>query len=99
MFLRVWQYDVVAGCEADFERIYGSDGEWARLFANSDGFVGTELLTRLGEPRGYLTVDRFLSASAWDRFLAENRHQYDALDRQAAGLTRTEQELAAVEDV
>lgn len=35
MLVRVWEYEVVAARAAEFERLYGSTGAWARLFASS----------------------------------------------------------------
>lgn len=94
MFVRVWQYDVAEGLEADFERVYGSDGDWARLFAASGGYLGTELFRCVGEPGRYLTVDRFTSSNAWRQFLTEHGPTYAELDHQVAGLTLHEEELA-----
>lgn len=94
MLVRVWQYDVVPGAEAEFEREYGRDGSWARLFAAEPGYLDTELFRSVGIPRRYLTVDRFSDAGAWDRFLARHRGAYDALDARCAGLTSAEVELA-----
>jgi hypothetical protein len=94
VFLRVWQYDVADGRVADFERIYAADGDWARLFAASDGYLGTELFKRMGMPGRYMTVDRFTSPAAWRRFLAEHGAAYAKLDRATEGITLSELELA-----
>ena len=94
VFTRVWQYEVVEGREAEFERVYAGDGAWARLFARSEGFLGTELFRSLSEPRGYLTVDRFTSADAFRRLLEQYAASYAELDRQAEALTLSEQEIA-----
>lgn len=37
MLVRVWEYEVAPGCEAEFEQLYGSTGAWAQLFARSAG--------------------------------------------------------------
>ena len=97
MFLRVWQYDVAEGFTPEFERVYAAEGDWARLFAVSDGFLGTELFRRIGEPGRYLTVDRFTSSEAWRGFLAEHGAAYAELDGRTEGLTLDEQELASAE--
>lgn len=94
VFLRVWQYDVAVGREVDFERIDAADGDWARLFAASDGNLGTELYRCLGEPRRYITFDRFTSPEAWRRFVVEHGAEYAALDHTAEEITLSEQELA-----
>lgn len=94
MFVRVWQYEVVEGREAEFERMYAGDGAWARLFAASEGFLGTELFRSLSEPRGYLTVDRFTTAAAFRTLLEQHAVSYAELDTQAEGLTVSEHEVA-----
>ncbi|HEX6578643.1 MAG TPA: antibiotic biosynthesis monooxygenase [Jiangellaceae bacterium] len=93
MKIRVWRYDVRAGSMADFERIYGRDGAWARLFSRAEGYIGTELYQAVDRPDRYLTVDAFTDDAAWQRFLLEHRVAYDDLDRQSSALTVAEQEL------
>jgi len=39
----VWEFHVRAGRETEFEAVYGATGDWARLFARSPDFIGTEL--------------------------------------------------------
>jgi heme-degrading monooxygenase HmoA len=97
-FLRVWQYDVAEGREAEFERMYAGDGPWARLFAHSDGFLGTELFRNVDAPRQYVTVDRFTSVEAWTRFSELYAAEYSELDRRGEGLTVSEREIATAGD-
>ncbi|MGH8825720.1 MAG: antibiotic biosynthesis monooxygenase family protein [Jiangellaceae bacterium] len=93
MKLRVWRYEVHAGSVADFERFYGQDGAWARLFALADGYVGTELYRAVSRPGRYLTVDTFADDASWQRFLLEHRAAYEELDARTSDLTLQEQEL------
>ena len=95
--VRVWEYDVPEPARADFERVYGADGDWARLFASAEGFLGTELFASLSDPGRYLTVDRFTSRAAWDAFLTEQGQAYRALDAATCALTTDERELSAGE--
>lgn len=94
VLVRVWEYDVPEPARADFERVYGADGDWARLFAESEGFVGTELFASASVPGRYLTVDRFTDEEAWHAFLTEHRGAYERLDAACEGLTESERELA-----
>ena len=80
MFVRIWQYDVAEDRERDFERIYAANGDWATLFAGSDGYLGTELYRCIGTAGRYITVDRFSSAEAWHRLLATHGPRYVELD-------------------
>jgi len=90
----VWEYDVPEPARADFERVYGADGDWARLFSASEGFLGTELFASASVPGRYLTVDRFTDEAAWHAFLAEHREAYERLDAASERLTESERELA-----
>jgi len=93
MLIRVWEYDVPEAARVEFEKTYGPDGDWARLFASSDGFRGTELFASLSEPGRYLTVDRFTDEIAWRAFLSEHSETYDRLDAACEALTSSEREL------
>ena len=93
MLVRVWQYEVVLGAEAEFERVYGGGGDWAKLFGESVGYLGTGLFRDVEQPGRYLTVDRFSGVDVWQQFLRAHREEYDALDARASRLTRSQIEL------
>ncbi len=61
---------------AEFERVYGPNGEWAAFFRRGRGFVGTELLRDVESAGRYLVVDRWESADAYNAFVAEHRDEY-----------------------
>ena len=86
----VWEYQVRAGREAELERTYGPDGDWARLFARGEGYLGTELLRDERTPGRYLTIDRWVSPEAWRRFYRLRREEYEALDFRCEQLTERE---------
>jgi heme-degrading monooxygenase HmoA len=61
---------------AQFEAVYGPEGEWAQFFTGARGYIGTELLRDV-EARGrYLVVDRWESSDAYNAFVAERRDEY-----------------------
>lgn len=89
MFLIIWAFTARPGRETEFERIYASDGDWSRLFARSPDYHGSELL-RHAAGQGYLTIDRWSSAAAFDEFKTRWQPEYEALDRFCEGLTERE---------
>jgi heme-degrading monooxygenase HmoA len=93
----LWSFEVAAAQAADFERVYGADGEWARLFARSPEYRGTELLHDALRPGRYLTIDRWTSAAAYESFKQQWKAEYDALDRRCESLTASETPLGAFE--
>jgi heme-degrading monooxygenase HmoA len=76
---------------AEFERVYGPDGEWAEFFRQGRGFVGTELLRDVEAPGRYLVIDRWESADAYNAFVAERREEY--IERVDATRFRYDSEL------
>lgn len=92
-FARLWEFAVEPARQAEFERHYGPDGSWARLFREAPGFLGTELLVDRSNPRRYVTIDRWQSPDHWRAFHAQFAAEYEALDRHCAGLTTRESSL------
>ena len=93
MHVVAWSYRVVAGCEPAFEALYGGDGGWSRLFAQSRAYLGTRLLRDVDDPACYATFDRWRSRDAYEAFLRDNREAYVALDRQGDALTCEERRI------
>ncbi len=75
MIALVFSYDVTAD-PAEFERVYGPEGEWAKFFRDGRGYVGTELLRDVEIPGRYLVVDRWDSRDAYNEFVEANRDEY-----------------------
>jgi heme-degrading monooxygenase HmoA len=70
----VFRYEVRE--PAEFERVYGPEGDWAKFFRQGRGYIGTELLRDLAEPERYLVVDRWESVDAYNAFLADHEREY-----------------------
>lgn len=80
MIVIVWEFRVQPGQAADFERAYGPEGDWARLFRRSPAYHGTELLRDREDPERYLTLDRWDDASDFEAFKASHGEDYRRLD-------------------
>ena len=74
MIALVFSYEVRDA--AQFEAVYGPEGEWAAFFKDADGYIGTELLRDIETPGRYLVVDRWESAAAYNSFVNERRDDY-----------------------
>lgn len=92
-YATVWEFTVDAGRRAEFERHYGPDGSWARLFRRAQGYLGTELLRDRSNPSRYLTIDRWESREAWQAFRGTQGTDYERLDRELESLTTHEAPL------
>ena len=74
MIALVFSYEVHDA--AEFERVYGTDGDWAEFFREGRGYIGTELLRDAETAGRYLVIDRWESADAYNAFVAERREEY-----------------------
>ncbi len=88
-------YDVLPESAGLFERVYGTDGDWVRLFRTARGYLGTELFRSVGTPGRYLTVDDWESLAAYDIFRARSAAAYADLDARCDELTATERLVSA----
>ena len=95
MFVVVWQFEVAEEKIAAFEAAYGAEGAWAKLFATSPEYRGTELLRDAYIPGGYVTIDRWTSEDAFRAFRKEHDAEYEALDRTCDALTSSERRVGA----
>ena len=90
MYVILWEYQVKADRLAEFEKIYVPDGDWAELFKNGAGFLGTELIHSKENPKRYITIDRWRSSKDYEAFLSQWEAEYVKLDEQCKELTEHE---------
>ena len=93
MYVIIWEYEVRAGREAEFEAAYGPAGAWVLLFAQAEGYRGTELLRDPSRRGRYATIDRWESAAHYERFREQHARQYQKIDDACAELTAAERLL------
>ena len=93
----LWEFEVREGREEEFERMYGPKGDWARLFATGGGYRGTELSRDVEKKGRYVTRDEWESREEFEKFVAENRKKYDAVDAAGEGLTVGERKMGSFE--
>lgn len=98
-YVYVWRYQVRPDRIADFERVYGPDGEWIALFRQASGYHSTRLLHDRDHTGWFMTVDTWESAAAFDAFRHAYSDEFDALDRQCEHLTLSETFVGRFQDI
>jgi ribosomal-protein-alanine acetyltransferase len=86
----VWEFRVRSGKRRLFEKIYGPEGEWAKLFRRDEAYIRTELIRDAKTPARYLTLDFWSSRKAYQKFKIENRKEYATIDKKCESLTVSE---------
>jgi len=97
IFVYVWEYFVKKEAQADFERIYGPNGDWVQLFEKSEGYLGTVLHRNISEKLRYLTTDYWVSIEARDAFREQFSQEFAELDQRCETLTEKEVDLGDFE--
>ncbi len=99
MFVALWEYEVKPGCEERFEKVYGPEGDWAKLFRRDSNYQETRLLRDVARPTIYLTLDFWSSRQAYERFMETHAAEYKALDAEGEKLTLGERRIGCFETV
>ena len=95
MYKYIWQYYVKYDFIEEFEKIYGADGAWAKLFKRSNGYKNTELLHDSANERRFVTIDSWISRSAYETFLKQFASDFEELDKICESLTEEEMFLGS----
>jgi heme-degrading monooxygenase HmoA len=95
MYVILWEFVVRPEKIGEFVAAYKSDGAWAKLFVQADGYIGTELLssTDSDQTATFVTIDRWKSAEDFTRFQERFGAEYRRLDTQLEGLTSRERKM------
>ena len=93
MFLALWEYEVKPGCQKRFLKLYGPEGDWAKLFRKDANYQQTQLWHDLNRPATYLTLDFWASRQAYETFMETYAAEYEELDDAAEGLTLRERKI------
>jgi len=95
----VWEFSVHPSRIAEFESSYGSEGDWARLFARSPHYKGTTLLRHTDHTNRFLTIDLWDDRASFDAFKHQNGTEYTSLDLRCEELTDEEECIGTFEVV
>ena len=93
----VWEFRVRDNALARFKKAYGPSGDWAKLFRKGKGYMGTQLLCDLKDPRRFITLDFWSSYGAHARFRKKYMAEYRALDEKCEELTEQEVRIGEFE--
>jgi hypothetical protein len=80
MIAIMWQFDVRKGREADFEQLYGVDGEWTAMNRRTRSYLGSSFLRDQNRGTRYMVIEY------WSEMLVYEQHRAS----QSAGIASVE---------
>jgi heme-degrading monooxygenase HmoA len=98
MYRIVWQYEVRPERLAEFEQVYGPEGEWVQFFRSSSDYIGTDLYRSTADPKQFVTVDAWRSRPAYESFRKANSERYSKLDEWCGQFSVHERVLGMSDD-
>lgn len=93
MFLILWEYEVKPGEEKAFEKAYGPEGAWVKLFQGDRHYRQTQLLKDAQRSTIYYTLDYWDNQDDYNRFKQNSQEKYAKLDKATESLTIRERNL------
>jgi hypothetical protein len=98
MFRIVWEFDAAPDRVSEFERVYGSAGQWVDFFRRSPDYVSTELFRSLDSPTRFMTLDSWRTRAGYEAFRKAYANEYAAIDESCTRMTAHERILGMVDD-
>ncbi len=95
MFVILCEFEVKPLSAPAFERVYGPQGDWVRLFRSDPHYRMTRLLQDTSHPKIYCTMDFWDSEGTYEEFKSAQHQAYQALDQATQGLTLRERHLGS----
>lgn len=99
MIYVLWQFKPRRGKREEFERVYASDGAWAKLFRHDPAYRETRLLRETQRKDVYLCMDIWNDLKSYEAFKQLHRADYDQLDRECEALTDEEIAIGIFEEL
>jgi heme-degrading monooxygenase HmoA len=94
-YVIVWEFRVRQEKVEEFIEKYGPEGNWARFFRGSNGYIRTELVRDVSDHLRFLTLDVWKTEADFNDFRERHLAQYQQLDREFEGLTERETRMGA----
>lgn len=88
-----WRFVVEPQHIEEFRKQYGPNGVREELFRRGDGYIKTELIENPKIPTEFVTIDRWITKAAFDRFVSRYQGEYERLHSQLARLTARQERI------
>jgi hypothetical protein len=95
----VWAYEVRQDFIGQFEKAYGPDGDWAKLFKKCSGYIESVLLQDLDIPNRFIVIDCWQSESAYSSMREIIAPEYEYLDKRCKPYSDSESHLGVFETI
>ena len=93
MIAIVWQFDVKSGREAEFETLYGVEGEWTALNRHTRSYLGSSFLHDQARPSRYIIIEYWSEMIVYEQHRASGSAAISSLEERSASLVDSAEPL------
>jgi hypothetical protein len=93
MIAVMWQFDVKRGCENEFERMYGSEGDWMVLNRQTRSYLGSSFLRDQGQASRYILIEYWSEMLVYEQHRAYRSDVITTLEQRRTKLVETVEPL------
>ena len=89
MIAIVWEFDVISGCETEFEQMYGAEGEWTAMNRHTRSYLGTSFLRDQNRQSRYLVIEYWSEMVVYEEHRTYRSDQIAALEARRTEIIKT----------
>jgi quinol monooxygenase YgiN len=93
MIAIAWQFEVKKGHEAEFEELYGADGEWTAMNRQTRSYLGSSFLRDQSDTSRYLVIEYWSEMLVYEQHRASRTSAIASLEQRSAALIDTVEPL------
>jgi quinol monooxygenase YgiN len=86
MIAIMWQFEVKAGKEKQFEELYGADGDWTTLNRPTRSYLGTSFLRDQARPSRYVVIEYWSEMLVYEQHRAYRSDVIESLEQRRKAL-------------
>jgi heme-degrading monooxygenase HmoA len=89
MIAIAWQFEVKKGREAEFEDLYGADGEWTAMNRHTRSYLGSSFLRDQNHASRYIVIEYWSEMLVYEQHRAYRSADKADLEKRSAALVET----------
>jgi quinol monooxygenase YgiN len=89
----IWQFDVKAGREDEFEKLYGVEGEWTALNRRTRSYLGSSFLRDQNRPTRYQLIEYWSEMLVYEEHRTSRSTMLEAIETRRAELVEVMEPL------
>ena len=93
MIAIMWEFAVRDGLEAEFERMYGANGEWTAMNRQTRSYLGTSFLRDQNTPSRYIVVEYWSEMLVYEQYRSHRSFAITTFEARRATLIESIQPL------